>query len=97
MQGDSSNGVQLLNTLLKGQEGQMWDELMAEYTVCGLSPLCSKTLLYDVIQPGSRYREFSPYANFNTANFFTAVFQNSYYNFANAILWAIYFVSAFIS
>ena len=44
-----------------------------------------------------RYREYSPYANFITANFVTAVFQNYYYNLANAILWAIYFVSAFIS
>ena len=35
--------------------------------------------------------------NFITANFVTAVFQNYYYNFPNAILWAIYFVSAFIS
>ena len=43
------------------------------------------------------YREFLAYANFITANFVTAVFQNYYYNFANAILWAIYFVSAFIS
>ena len=42
------------------------------------------------------YREFSPYANFITANFVTAVFQNYYYNFANVILWAIYFVSAFL-
>ena len=39
MQGDSSNGVQLLNTLLKEQEGKMWDELMDEYTVCGLFTL----------------------------------------------------------
>jgi hypothetical protein len=43
------------------------------------------------------YREFLPNANFITANFVTAVFQNYYYNLANAILWAIYFVSAFIS
>ena len=42
------------------------------------------------------YREFLPYANFITANFVTAVFKNYYYNFAIAILWAIYFVSAFI-
>ena len=31
------------------------------------------------------YREFSPYANFITANFVTAVFQNYIKNFANAI------------
>ena len=42
------------------------------------------------------YREFSPYANFINANFVTAVFQNYYYNFANAILWAVYFVTAYI-
>ena len=54
MQGDSSKRV-LLNTLLKGQEVQMWEELMAEYTACGFLPLCSKMLLYDVIQPGSMY------------------------------------------
>ena len=42
------------------------------------------------------YREFSPYANFITANFITAVFQNYYENLANAILWAIYFVTAYI-
>ena len=35
------------------------------------------------------------YANFITANFVTAVFQNYYYKFANSILWAIDFVSAF--
>ena len=46
---------------------------------------------------GIEYREFSPYANFITANFVAAVFQNYYYNFTNAILWATYFVSAFIS
>ena len=38
------------------------------------------------------YRGFSPYANFITSNFITAVFQNYYYNFANAILWAILLV-----
>ena len=43
------------------------------------------------------YREFLPYANFITADFVTVVFQNYYNNFANAILWAIDFVSAFIS
>ena len=43
------------------------------------------------------YREFLPYVNFITANFVTAVFQNYYHDFANVILWAIYFVSAFIS
>ena len=31
------------------------------------------------------YREFLPYANFITANFITAVFQNYYKNLANAI------------
>ena len=41
------------------------------------------------------YREFLPYVNFITANFVTAVFQNYYYNFGNAILWAIYFVTAY--
>ena len=40
----------------------------------------------------SVYREFSLYANF-----VTAVFQNYYYNLANVILVAIYFVIAFIS
>ena len=45
----------------------------------------------------SVYREFSPYANFITVNFVTAVSQNYYYNFANGILWAIYFVSTFSS
>ena len=34
MQGDSSNGV-LLDTQLKGQKGQLWDKLMAEYTIRG--------------------------------------------------------------
>ena len=33
----------------------------------------------------SDYREFLPYANFITVNFVTAVFQNYYYNFANAV------------
>ena len=42
------------------------------------------------------YREFSPYANFITANFITAVFQNYYYSLANAILLAIYLVTAYI-
>ena len=51
----------------------------------------------DNIDMTKAYREFLPYANFTTANFVTAVFQKYYYNFANAILWAIYFVSAFIS
>ena len=38
MQGDSSKGI-LLNTLLKGQGGQTWDKLMAEYNVRGLFTL----------------------------------------------------------
>ena len=42
------------------------------------------------------YREFLPYANLITVNFMTAVFQNYYYNLANAILLAIYFVTAYI-
>ena len=29
-------------------------------------------------EPENKYREFSPYANFITANFVTAVFQNYY-------------------
>ena len=37
------------------------------------------------------YREFLPYANF-----ITAVLQNYYKNLASAILWAIYFVTAYI-
>ena len=32
MQGDSSQGASL-NAQLKRQEGQMWDELMVEYTL----------------------------------------------------------------
>ena len=43
----------------------------------------------------SFYREFSPYANFITANFITAVFRNYYKNLGNVILWAIYFVTAY--
>ena len=43
------------------------------------------------------YREFSPYANFITANFVTTVFQNHYCNLPNAILCAINFVTAFIN
>ena len=44
----------------------------------------------------SSYREFLPYVNFITANFINAVFQNYYLDLANAILWAIYFVTAYI-
>ena len=50
-----------------------------------------------IIEGRLKNREFLPYVNFLTANFVTAVFQTCYYDFANAILWAIYFVSAFIS
>ena len=65
-------------------------------------------LYYQGMYSYSKYREFSPNANFITANFITAVFQNfpdifcycdSMYILlmrflANAILCAIYFVNA---
>ena len=40
------------------------------------------------------YREFSPYANFITANFITAVFQNFPKIFALCVFRAIYFITA---
>ena len=40
------------------------------------------------------YREFSPNANFITADFVTAVFQNFPQIFALCEFWAIHFISA---
>mgnify|MGYP001305147328 CR=1 FL=1 len=79
---------------------------MEKFSIAYLGQLYS-----DSIQMTLIYREFSPNANFITANFITAVFQNfpdifcycdSMYillmrYLANAILCAIYFVTAVIS
>ena len=45
----------------------------------------SLVLLQTTSKYHAQYREFSPYANFITANFVTAVFQNYIQNLANAI------------
>ena len=63
----------------------------------GFSILIGKPPRLNSEKISALYREFSPYANYITANFVTTVFQNYYYNFANAILLAIHFVSAYIS
>ena len=52
--------------------------------------------MQQLLENKSIYRGFLPYANFITANFVTAVFQNYYWNLANAILCDIYFVTAYI-
>ena len=52
---------------------------------------------FSLFQLEAKTKEFLSNANFFTANFVTAVFQNYYYNFADVILWAICFVSASIS
>ena len=41
-----------------------------------------------------KYRGFSPYANFISANFITAILQNIPKIFALSEFWAIYFISA---
>ena len=51
----------------------------AKLQISKLSKFCGRKRISD-------YREFSPYANFISANFVTAVFQNYIKNLANAIL-----------
>ena len=85
-------GIGMLGPVLKGGRVLFSPHKGAFHLTHSLSFTFQSSKFRNHFITSSKYREFSPYANF-----ITAVFLNYYYNFANAILWAIYFVSVFIS
>ena len=78
-------------------EYQDWTTAVRSIAYSTATGISIGMIFADIFGCLGKYREFFPHVNFITANFVTVVFQNYYYNLANVILWAIYFVSASIS